>query len=183
MKLKLLPRSSKQLPLTFPSNTSMALNWSTRVAVDTSSGVVVGSSLEEVSIKSVYSGKCMDVSSASMADNANILQYTCSKDYNQKWRFKELAPGEWQIKALHSSRCMDVASGSSDNGANLLQYACNGANNQRFRKQYASDGSFSLVAKQGGKCVEVADAAADDGGDIRMWTCSGKTNQLWTEAK
>ena len=74
----------------------MALNWSTRVAVDTSSGVVVGSSLEEVSIKSVYSGKCMDVSSASMADNANILQYTCSKDYNQNGVLKSslLASGK-----------------------------------------------------------------------------------------
>ena len=171
------------LPLNFPTNTSMTLNWSTRVAVDVNTGALVGSGMEEVSLKSVHNGKCMDVASAGMADRANILQWSCKNEHNQKWRFKELAPGEWQVKALHSSRCMDVASGSAEDGANILQYACSGADNQRFRKLYADDGSFSLVAKNSGKCADIADWSSDDGADIRLWTCTGRENQRWLEVK
>lgn len=171
------------LPLNFPTNNSMTLNWSTRVAVDVTTGALVGSGMEEVSLKSVHNGKCIDVASAGMADRANILQWSCKSEHNQKWRFNEIAPGEWQIKALHSSRCMDVASGSSEDGANILQYACSGADNQRWYKQYAADGSFSLVAKHSGKCADIADWSSEDGGDIRLWACTGRENQRWIEVK
>jgi hypothetical protein len=171
------------LPLSFPTNTTMAFSWNTRVAVDATTGVMVGSGMEEVNLKSVNSGKCIDVASGSMEDRANIMQYTCSSDHNQKWRLREIVAGEFQIKALHSSRCMDVASGSTEDGANILQYACSNADNQRWRKQFATDGSFSLVSKHSNKCADVADWSTENSGNIRLWTCSGRENQRWIEVK
>jgi arabinan endo-1,5-alpha-L-arabinosidase len=41
-------------------------------------------------IKSVASGKCLDVSGASTADGANIIQYTCGSGYNQQFTLTKL---------------------------------------------------------------------------------------------
>lgn len=46
------------------------------------------------SIQSVASGKCLDVSGASTADGANLVQYTCSStSYNQQFSFGSISGG------------------------------------------------------------------------------------------
>ena len=53
------------------------------------------------------SGKCLDVASASTADGANIIQYTCGSGTNQQWQW--VATGSYfQLKARHSGKCLDV---------------------------------------------------------------------------
>ncbi|MBN2274673.1 MAG: family 43 glycosylhydrolase [Bacteroidales bacterium] len=45
-------------------------------------------------IRSVASGKCLDVASRSTADGANIIQYTCGSGYNQQFSFSRLKSTE-----------------------------------------------------------------------------------------
>lgn len=167
------------LPLTFPSNNTMALIWSTRIAVDVKTGGLAGSGVEEIRLQSKHSGKCLDVSDESMVDRANIIQWACGSTFNQRWRLGEVQPGWFQLKALHSSRCLDVASSSTEDGANVLQWSCLGADNQLFRRQLESDGSFTLIAKHSGKCLDVAEWSTADGGEIQQWECTGRENQKW----
>jgi hypothetical protein len=169
------------LPITFPSRDTMALNWSTRIAVDVNTGELFGSGMEEVRIQSRHSSKCLDVSDGSLAEHANILQWTCGSGHNQRWRFTELQPGYFQVKALHSSQCMDVASASKEDGANVLQWPCNGSDNQLWQIQNHNDGSFSLVSKHSGKCIDVTKWSTDNGGNIQQWECLGRENQKFVE--
>ncbi len=169
------------LPLQFGADNSLSLDWSTRIAVDASTGELFGSGVEEVRIQSQYSGKCLDVADESLAERANIVQWACSDRFNQRWRFSELEPGYWQIKALHSSNCLDVASGSAEDGANVLQYPCNGEDNQLWRRQQNSDGSFRLISKHSGRCLDLTKWSNEDGGNIQQWECMGTENQNWLQ--
>jgi hypothetical protein len=36
-------------------------------------------------LKSRYSGKCVDVNAASLANGASLIQYTCHTKNNQQW--------------------------------------------------------------------------------------------------
>ncbi len=168
------------LPLVFDGQ-RVALDWSTRVAVDVSTGGLAGSGMEEVRLGSKHSGKCLDVADESMVDRANIIQWTCGSSHNQRWRLNEVQPGYFQIKALHSSRCLDVASSSMEDGANVVQWSCLAADNQLWRRQQEADGSFTLIAKHSGKCLDVAEWSTEDGGEIQQWECTGRDNQKWSQ--
>ena len=167
------------LPLSFPSNNTLDFSWSTRIAVDVNTGAIVGSGTEEIRLKSVHSAKCLDVADESINDRANILQWSCGQNHNQRWTFVEDNSGYFQIKALHSGKCLDVASASSDDGANILQWPCDKSSNQLWKKRNNNDGSFALEAKHSGKCLDIAKWSADNGGNIQQWECTDRENQRW----
>lgn len=167
------------LPLEFSGDTSISMNWSTRVALDLESGLLLGSGVEEVRLQSKHSAKCLDVSDANLAEHANVLQWTCNNAHNQKWRFTEAEPGFYQLKALHSSQCLDVASASVEDGANVLQWPCNQSANQLWQKSTVDGDYFTLRSKASGKCLDVAKWSSDDGGNIQQWECTERENQFW----
>ena len=69
------------------------------------------------------SGKCLDVVSASTADGAELVQYTCGTGTNQQ--FQMVANGGYfQLRARHSGKCVDVPSASTADGVILKQYPC-----------------------------------------------------------
>ena len=75
-------------------------------------------------VRARHSGKCLDVSRASGADGANVIQYRCTGRANQAWRF-EPVPGEpdfYYVVAAHSGRVLDVAGASTRDGATVQQW-------------------------------------------------------------
>jgi hypothetical protein len=84
-----------------------------------------------------YSGKCLDVASASTADGANIIQYTCqSGATNQQWRMQ--AGGSYfQLVARHSGKCLDVLGAGTGDGVDIDQYTCNSGTNQQWSRTAA----------------------------------------------
>lgn len=169
------------LPLEFSANGTPQLNWSTRIAVDVSTGELYGSGVEEIQLRSKYSGKCLDVADESIDQHANILQWSCSDRFNQRWRLSDVGDGYVQIKALHSSQCIDVASGSSEDGANILQWPCIGTENQMWQRIAHDDGTVSFQSKVSGKCLDVEEWDSSDGGNIQQWECLARDNQKWIE--
>lgn len=91
---------------------------------------------EWYAIKSVSSGKCLDVARNSYYDQANIIQYSCHYRANQLFKVEELGTyyGDAVIKlvAKSSNKCLDIAGGSYYNNGNLQQFRCHGGNNQAF---------------------------------------------------
>ncbi|MDX3103474.1 RICIN domain-containing protein, partial [Nonomuraea angiospora] len=82
---------------------------------------------------SQHSGKCLDVVSASTADGAELIQYTCGSGTNQQ--FQMVANGSYfQLRARHSSKCVDVPSASTADGVILKQYPCNTGTNQQWSR-------------------------------------------------
>jgi hypothetical protein len=167
------------LPISFPSTTSMSLSWYPTVTVDAAAGTVTGNAATYHRITNRNSGKVMDVVSASMANSAEVKQYTWNSGGNQRFEFRDAGSGYFQIVALHSGKCLDVASSSTADGANIIQYTCGSGANQQW--QWAATGSYyQLKARHSGKCLDVVSANTADGADIQQYTCNSGTNQQWS---
>ncbi|WP_367318722.1 RICIN domain-containing protein [Streptomyces sp. HUAS ZL42] len=166
------------LPLTFPTNTTMNLPWYPQIAIDTAAGTVTGvDGGPYYNLVARHSGKCLDVSDNSAADNAIVLQYTCHSGLNQQWRLRDAGNGYVQVLAQHSGKCLDVAGASTTDGAFVNQYHCTTGTNQQWQFQDQGGGYYRIVARHSGKCLDVANASTSDGTRLIQWTCGSGTNQ------
>ncbi|MEU9377195.1 RICIN domain-containing protein [Streptomyces sp. NPDC048255] len=85
--------------------------------------------------------KCLDVAGKSIADAANVFQWTCLPDPadNQRWYFTDgtvTTEGVYyyNIRAKHSGKCLDVEDKGTKDATNVFQWTCLGmtAQNQRW---------------------------------------------------
>ncbi|MFI1990733.1 RICIN domain-containing protein [Actinoplanes sp. NPDC020271] len=125
------------------------------------------------------SGRVMDVVGSSIADSAEVKQYTSNGGANQKWSFEDLGNGYLRVVNQYSGKCLNVASASTADGANVIQYTCGSGTNEQW-SWVASGSYYTLVARHSGKCLDVVASGTADGVDISQYTCNGGTNQQWT---
>lgn len=129
------------------------------------------------------SDKCLSVEGHSLADFANVVQWTCNGLGNQVWD-TEHAGRDWygrdyyRLKARHSGKCLDVEGGRVANEANVQQYGCHWGDNQQWRFEYVG-GYYRVIARHSGKCLDVYYGSSLDGENVQQWTCWDGPNQLW----
>ncbi|WP_144124178.1 RICIN domain-containing protein [Catellatospora sichuanensis] len=170
------------LPLTFPSSTSMSMNWHPQITIDAAAGTITGISPTYYRVTNRNSGRVMDVVSNSTANNAEVKQYTWNGGGNQKWQFEDAGGGYFRIVNQNSGKCLDVANASTANGANIIQWTCGAGTNQQW--QWAAIGSyFQIKARHSGKCLDVVSSGTGDGADIQQYTCGSGNNQQWTRTQ
>jgi hypothetical protein len=170
------------LPLTFPSSTSMSMNWYPQITIDAAAGTVTGVSPTYYRVTNRNSGKVMDVVGNSTANSAEVKQYSWNGGGNQKWQFEDAGGGYVRIVNSNSGKCLDVANASTADGANIIQYTCGSGTNQQW--QWAAVGSYyQLKARHSGKCLDVVNAGTGDGADIQQYTCGSGNNQQWSRAQ
>ena len=81
-----------RLPLEFPIEATVTMGWFPQLSIATATatgnvdgvGVGVGGPWESLAAR--HSGKCLDVSSASTADGAKLIQWTCGTGTNQQFK-------------------------------------------------------------------------------------------------
>lgn len=129
-------------------------------------------------IRSVGSGKCVDVEGASRRAGGNVQLYSCNGGANQKWEFIGLGNGQYAIRSQNSGMVLDVESDSRRDGANVQQYPWNGGANQRWRSQ-GPNNNFQLVNVGSGKCLDVANGSTANNANIIQWDCRGGSSQRW----
>jgi hypothetical protein len=132
-----------------------------------------------MSMQSVSSGKCVDVSGRSLLNGAVVWQYACQDVPNQKWQFNDKGNGLFEIVSLNSGKCLEVAGSSKSNGAGIDQSTCNAAANQRW-KLTNSSGKYALASQSSGKCLDVAGAGTANQVPLQQWTCGSQANQKFT---
>ncbi|MER7727432.1 endo-1,4-beta-xylanase [Streptomyces sp. NPDC096323] len=120
-------------------------------------------------IKGVGSGRCLDVSSGSTADGAQVQLWDCNNGTNQQWTYTEA--GEFRV---YGNKCLDAA--GTGNGAKVQIYSCWGGDNQKWRLN--SDGS--VVGVQSGLCLDAVGTGTANGTLIQLYSCSNGSNQRWT---
>ena len=125
-----------------------------------------------------HSGQCLDVSGASTADLASIIQWTCHGGTNQQWRLVPVSGG-YHVVSVNSGKCMDVNAASMNAGANVIQYPCHSGTNQTWIPTYAS-GIWTLKAAHSGQCLDVYGASTAPGTQVIQWPCGGAANQAWS---
>ncbi|QQQ73957.1 glycoside hydrolase N-terminal domain-containing protein [Saccharothrix sp. 6-C] len=124
------------------------------------------------------SGKALDVAGASVADGAEVVQWSATGSLNQQWRFLPNADGSCRLAARHSGRLLDSPGGSGQ-GARLDQWQDTGSDNQWWRLVDAGGGYHRVVNVRTGLCVDVEGGSTVDGARVVQWPVTGGANQEW----
>lgn len=168
------------LPLTFGSSTSVSMDYYGSLSIDAAAGTIAGTTSGYDNLIARHSAKCADVTGASTANSAAVIQYACAGSTNQQWRLQNLNNGYYQVVARHSERCMDVTSASTTAGAAVIQYTCGTGTNQQWQLSSVGSGYYNLVSRNSGMCLDVTGASTADHAAVIQYTCSGTTNQQWS---
>jgi hypothetical protein len=168
------------LPLTFGSATSISMSYYGTLSIDAATGSISGLTSGYDNLVVRHSGKCADVTGASTANSAAVIQYTCGAAANQQWRLQALNNGYYQIVARHSEKCLDVTSASTTAGAAVIQYTCGAGTNQQWQLSSLGSGYYTLISRNSGQCLDVTSASTADHATIIQYTCGGATNQQWS---
>ena len=135
-------------------------------------------------ITSAFSGKCVDVASASTADSAQVQQFQCNGTGAQKFALANMGSGWYRLINVNSGKAIDIAAASMADGAKVQQYTDNATGAQRFSIKPGSDSTtFVITNENSGKCLDVADWSTNDSAKIQQWSCSGNVNQTWRFTK
>ena len=168
------------LPLTFPTSTTMTMEYSPQITVDTAAGTATGMDVPWETLTARNSGKCADVSGFDTNGGAQLIQWGCGGGVNQHFWIKKLGTGYVQIMARHSGKCLDIAGASTADGALAVQNACDGSASQQWKVRTTDvTGYIELLARHSGKCLDVVNQSTADGTALEQWTCNGGDNQKW----
>jgi Ricin-type beta-trefoil lectin domain-like/Phosphatidylinositol-specific phospholipase C, X domain len=130
-------------------------------------------------VVNVNSGKVLDVSGASLADGANILQWTYYGQANQQWIFTGLGGGSYKIAAVHSGKVLNIDGWSTANGTYVDQWVYVGQGNQVWQVISNGDGSYRILNRFNGLALDVVGLGTADGVNVDQWTWNGGANQKW----
>jgi len=78
------------------------------------------------------SGLCIDVSGASLALGAAVIQFTCNTGTNQQWAVADVTGGSERLTVRHSGQVLDVSGQGTAAGTLLEQWSSNNGANQHF---------------------------------------------------
>jgi hypothetical protein len=122
-----------------------------------------------------------NVSGASLADGAAVIQYPWSGTANERWLATVEPDGYYRLASLGSNKCLNVAGAGTVDGTPVIQYTCstNGSTNERWKFVQTGIG-YQIVAKSSGKCLNVA-GGVGVGNQLIQYTCTsgGAANDVW----
>ncbi|WP_063785990.1 alpha-L-fucosidase [Streptomyces sp. MMG1533] len=125
------------------------------------------------------SGKAMDVSDASPADGAFIIQWPWTGGTNQQWKLLPNADGSYRLVNARSGKALESPDNSLK-GAPLDQSTDGGGDNQWWKLVPSqTSGYYRLVNVRNGWCADVKDASTTDGVKVIQWPTTDGANQDW----
>ncbi|WP_344391093.1 non-reducing end alpha-L-arabinofuranosidase family hydrolase [Streptomyces vastus] len=122
-------------------------------------------------LRSVASGRCLDVAGFSQTDGTNVHIWDCHGGTNQQWTLTDS-----NQLTVYGNKCLDVPGHATTSGTRVQIYTCNGGANQQWRVN--SDGT--IVGVQSGLCLDVSGGGTANGTAVQIWSCHGGNNQKWT---
>jgi endo-1,4-beta-xylanase len=125
-------------------------------------------------LRSVASGRCLDVPGSSTSAGTQLQIWDCHGQSNQQW--VRTSSNELTVYTGSSVRCLDTANGGASAGTAAVIANCNGGNNQKWN----ANSNGTLTNAQSGLCLDVNGAAAANGTRVIVWTCNGQSNQQWS---
>jgi lysophospholipase L1-like esterase len=150
----------------------MAANFAAGIQAVLAPGWVAGPvSVGPNPIRGQESGRCVDVSALSQANETAVILWDCNGGSSQRW-----TPTPAKELQVYGSKCLDVYGRDTADGTRVQIYDCNGGSNQQWTLR--SDGT--IVGVQSGKCLDASAHGTADGTALTLWTCNGGGNQKWT---
>jgi hypothetical protein len=140
-------------------------------------------------IRSVVSGKCLDVADSKTADGTNVQQFGCNGSNAQRWAITWLGNGRYQLRPqVASNRCLDVSNGLPDDSTNIQEWTCvPGTKAQQFTLAFDQagitaipEGTFRIkTATAFNRCIDVSGSSQDEHGKVQQFDCNGSEAQRW----
>ncbi|MEU0659457.1 RICIN domain-containing protein [Streptomyces lavendulocolor] len=168
------------LPLKFPTSTTMTMEYTPRIVIDTARGTVEPMKGTWEILTTRNGAKCANVPRADVKKGVGLIQWDCDGHVNQEFRIRKQLNGYHEIMLRHSGKCLDVSDSSAENGAPAVQNTCDGRPSQQWLiKKTDAPGYVRLIARHSGKCLDVVNQSTDNGAALEQWTCNGGHNQHW----
>lgn len=171
------------LPLTI-SGTTASISWYNSWTLDLTAGTwtaAAGSGPVDGSthyLTSASSGLVMDVSGASTASGAKVVQWSNHSGTNQQWTVHSVSGNIFTLVNVNSGKCLETPNQSTTQGVQLDQGTCNGSTSQQWSVNPVGAG-YSLVNVLSGLYADVFGASGSAGAAIDQWPGNGGANQAW----
>jgi rhamnogalacturonan endolyase len=131
------------------------------------------------------SGKCVDVTGASAANSALLIQTACNAALtNQRWTATGRADNQFNLANGNGGRCVDVPSSSATSGTQLQQYGCGDGTKTNqlwtFTASTAASGKFLVKSVATGLCMSNRGGSTAGGNPIVQETCADVARMQWS---
>ncbi len=164
------------LPLEFPTDHSMKMDFYDRLQIDTGAGTIQGAD-HYVRIKNVQSGLFID-GMGRTSNGSAAGQWSDSNSANQQWTM-ESAGSYVRIKNRATGLYLD-GMGRTTNGADAGQWSNSGSANQQWTQE-SSGGHVRLKNRATGLYLDGMGRTAN-GANLGQWSNSNSPNQQWIVA-
>ena len=128
-----------------------------------------------------HSGKALNVSGASTADGANVIQWPYSDDSNRndEWQIISVGNGYVRIMNRKSGKALNVSGASTADGAQVIQwtYTSSSPSNDEWEISGVDSGYYKIINRNSGKALNVEGVSTADGANVIQWTYSNNSNE------
>lgn len=130
-------------------------------------------------IQNQNSGKVLAVTDQSIADSANVTQYTDNGTNDHLWTVVDNGDGTVRIYNRNSGKLLAVNNQSTADGAPVQQYNDNGTPDHLWTLVDAGGGWLKIVNHHSGKVLAVDGASTADSAQVTQYADNGTTDHLW----
>ena len=130
-------------------------------------------------IQNRNSGKVLAVTDQSLADSANVTQYTDNGTNDHLWTVVDNGDGTVKIYNRNSGKLLAVNNQSTADGAPVQQYYDNGTQDHLWRLVDNGDGWMKIVNVHSNKLLAVDGASTADSAQVTQYADNGTTDHLW----
>lgn len=164
------------LPLTFPSNTSVSMNWYNSIDIDTATGIITGSTSASNSIRLLNASTSLYVDGMGRTTNGSAAgQYSSSGSSNQRWIIEQL--GSYvKIRNQATGLYLD-GMGRTANGSAVGQYSSSTSYNQQWQ-QVTAGSNVKFMNRATGLYIDGM-GRTTNGSDLGQYSNGSSTNQQW----
>jgi Ricin-type beta-trefoil lectin domain-like/HYR domain/SdrD B-like domain/Secretion system C-terminal sorting domain len=122
------------------------------------------------------SGKVLDVSGASAANDASIIQWQSTGKANQTWKFSTLGNDYFKIASQNCGKV--IACHSTTNGSAVYQYDYYTGGYKDWKIECVGN-YYKITHRASGKVLDICNNSTADGAKLQIWDYNGGNNQLW----
>ena len=130
-------------------------------------------------IQNRNSGKVLAVTNQSLADSADVTQYTDNGTNDHLWTVVDNGDGTVKIYNRNSGKLLAVNNQSTADGALVQQYNDNGTQDHLWQFVDNGDGWMKIVNVHSGKLLAVDGASTADSAQVTQYTDNGTSDHLW----
>jgi hypothetical protein len=130
-------------------------------------------------IRNQNSGKVLAVSDQSLADTANVTQYSDNGTLDHLWTLVDAGSGAVKIYNRNSGKLLAVHDQSLADGAPVQQYNDNGSQDHLWKLVDAGGGWVKIVNVRSGKVLAVDGMSQNDSAQVTQWADNGSADHLW----